>query len=117
MTCGVWQQRPESTGFVHARSRDPFEKPQVQPNYLAAEVDRRVLVAGMRLGRDLLRTSSLRLYLDREVAPEDTLQTDDELLDFARRNGTTVYHNWHGSNGSTNRSDSRGRSHTSGTRP
>ena len=29
MTCGVWQQRPESTGFVHARSSDPFENPRV----------------------------------------------------------------------------------------
>ncbi len=46
----------------------------------------------MRLGRDLLHTSPLRPYLDHDVAPGDALQTDDELLDFARRNGTTVYH-------------------------
>ena len=63
-----------------------------QPNYLAAEIDCHILLAGMRLGRDLLHTSPLRPYLDHDVAPGDALQTDDELLDFARRNGTTVYH-------------------------
>ena len=34
MTCGVWQHRPESTGFVRARSSDPFQDPIIQPNYL-----------------------------------------------------------------------------------
>ena len=43
MTCGVWQHRPESTGYVRARSADPFEDPIIQPNYLADPMDRRVL--------------------------------------------------------------------------
>ncbi len=49
MTCGAWQYRPESVGHVRAVSADPFEDPLIQPNYLAAEGDRRVLLAGMRL--------------------------------------------------------------------
>ena len=70
-----------------------FENPRVQPNYLAAEIDCHILPRGRcRLGRDLLHTSPLRPDLDHDVAPGDALQTDDELLDFARRNGTTVYH-------------------------
>ncbi len=92
MTCGVWQERPESTGYVRARSADPFEAPIIQPNYLAEERDRRVLLAGMRLARALMRTSSLAPYFDRETAPGDDVQTDDDFLDFARRQGTTVYH-------------------------
>ncbi|MDD1791764.1 GMC family oxidoreductase N-terminal domain-containing protein [Enterovibrio sp. ZSDZ42] len=92
MTTGVWQERPESTGFVRARSSNPFDTPIVQPNYLANEKDQQVLLAGMRLARRLMRTSTLAPYFDHETAPGDDVQTDEELLDFARKNGTTVYH-------------------------
>ena len=34
MTCGVWQMRPESRGYVRARSPDPDDPPAIQPNYL-----------------------------------------------------------------------------------
>ncbi|MBS0540513.1 MAG: GMC family oxidoreductase N-terminal domain-containing protein, partial [Proteobacteria bacterium] len=36
MTIASWQQRPDSIGYVHAKSADPFEAPTIQPNYLAA---------------------------------------------------------------------------------
>jgi choline dehydrogenase len=92
MTCGVWQHRPESTGYVRARSSDPFEDPAIQPNYLAHPTDRAVLLAGMKLARRLLRTPELAPYFDHESLPGDGAQTDDELLDFARRYGSTAYH-------------------------
>jgi choline dehydrogenase len=92
MTCGVWQHRPESTGYVRARSTDPFEDPAIQPNYLADPMDRRVLLAGMKLARKLLRTPELAQYFDHETLPGDRAQGDDELLDFARQYGSTSYH-------------------------
>jgi choline dehydrogenase len=92
MTCGVWQHRPESTGYVRARSTDPFEDPAIQPNYLADPMDRRVLLAGMKLARRLLRTPELAEYFDHETLPGDRAQGDDELLDFARQYGSTSYH-------------------------
>ena len=54
MTVASWQQRPESRGYVRARSADPFAPPIIQTNYLVAELDRRVVVAGMKLARRLL---------------------------------------------------------------
>ncbi|HET6182609.1 MAG TPA: GMC family oxidoreductase N-terminal domain-containing protein [Acetobacteraceae bacterium] len=92
MTCGVWQHRPESTGYVRARSADPFEDPAIQPNYLADPMDRRVLLAGMKLARRLLRTSALAPWFDHESLPGERVQSDDELLDFARHYGSTAYH-------------------------
>jgi len=92
MTCGAWQHRPESAGHVRARSADPFEDPAIQPNYLADPMDRRVLLAGMKLARRLLRTPALAQYFDHETLPGDRVQSDDELLDFARRYGSTSYH-------------------------
>ena len=92
MTCGVWQHRPESTGYVRARSADPFEDPAIQPNYLAHPSDRAVLLAGMKLARRLLRSPVLAAWFDHESLPGERVQSDDELLDFARRYGSTSYH-------------------------
>ena len=92
MTCGAWQQRPESRGHVRLRSASPQEAPLVQPNYLDHETDRRVLVAGIRLARRFLNTPALAPYLDSEELPGADAQTDAELLDFARTRGSTVYH-------------------------
>ena len=92
MTCGVWQHRPESTGFVRARSSDPFDDPVIQPNYLTDANDRRVLLAGMKLARRLLHTPELAHYFESDELPGPEVQTDDELMDYARQYGSTAYH-------------------------
>ena len=60
MTAGVWPHRPESMGYVRARSADPFDDPAIQPNYLSDPMDRRVLLGGMRLARRLLQHAGAR---------------------------------------------------------
>ena len=92
MTCGVWQHRPQSTGFVHAQSKDPFEAPLVQPNYLDHEDDRRVLLDGMRLARQLLKTQALSQYSDGESMPGVQVERDDELMDYIHRYAVSSYH-------------------------
>ena len=92
MTCGVWQHRPESTGYVRAHSTDPFEDPIIQPNYLSDPMDRRVLVAGLKLARRLLHTPELAPYFDGDVLPGPEVQSDDEFLGYAREYGSTAYH-------------------------
>jgi choline dehydrogenase len=92
MTIASWQQRPDSTGYVRARSADPFEAPVIQPNYLALESDRRVLLAGMKLARRLLGSQPLSKYYDREEFPGADKQTDDDLLTAAKQRGTTTFH-------------------------
>lgn len=92
MTIASWQQRPESKGHVRARSADPFEAPLIDPNYLAEEVDRRVLLGAMKLARSLLRTKPLEPYFEREDFPGPGVQSDDELLGAAKERGTTTFH-------------------------
>jgi choline dehydrogenase len=92
MTCGVWQHRPESTGYVRARSTDPFADPIIQPNYLADPMDRQVLVSGMKIARGLLHTPELAPYFDGDTLPGPDVQSDDEYLDYARHYGSTAYH-------------------------
>ncbi|NBR39236.1 MAG: choline dehydrogenase [Alphaproteobacteria bacterium] len=91
-TLATWQQRPESLGYIRARSSDPFDKPVIQPNYLADEEDQRVILAGIKLSRRLMHTAPLAPYFDYEAYPGKEVQGDDELLDIARQRSTTVYH-------------------------
>ena len=92
VTVAPWQQRPESTGYVRACSADPFQAPVIQPNYLQHETDQRVLVRGLRLARRLLATQALAPFMVAEEQPGPHVNSDDELLDFARQRGTTVFH-------------------------
>ena len=92
VTAGAWQHRPESKGWVRARSADVWDDPEIQPNYLSDPMDRRVHLGGMRLLRRMLSTPELGAFLEAETLPGPAAQSDDELLDFAYRNGSTTYH-------------------------
>ncbi len=92
MTVASWQQRPESRGTVRARSADPFDAPIINPNYLAEEIDRRVLLGAMKLARGLLQSRPLAPYFEREDFPGPNVQSDDELLGAAKERGTTTFH-------------------------
>ncbi|WP_149540319.1 GMC family oxidoreductase [Siccirubricoccus phaeus] len=92
VTAGAWQHRPESHGWVRARSTDVFEDPEINPNYLSDPMDRQVHLGGMRLLRRMLNTPELSRFLDAETLPGPKVQSDDELLDFAKKNGSTTYH-------------------------
>ncbi|GLR77761.1 GMC family oxidoreductase N-terminal domain-containing protein (plasmid) [Azospirillum oryzae] len=92
MTCGCWQMRPRSRGSVAIRSRDPREAPAIRPRYLSDPADQRATVAGLRFGRRLCRAQALAGYREAEMVPGPAVESDDELLDYARRNGSTVYH-------------------------
>jgi choline dehydrogenase len=92
MTVASWQQRPESRGYVRIRSSDPFAPPIIQTNYLAAELDRRVIVGGMKLARNLLKSAPLSPYYAYEDFPGPNINTDDEFLAAATERGTTTFH-------------------------
>jgi choline dehydrogenase len=92
VTVASWQQRPESRGYVRARSADPFDAPIIQTNYLTAELDRRVIVAGMKLARRLLKSAPLAPYYAYEDFPGEGVQSDDEFLAAATQRGTTTFH-------------------------
>ena len=77
---------------MRIRSADPAEAPEIQPNYLTAEKDQRVLLAAIRAARQILATPEMALYYEREELPGANVTTDDELLDFARHYGSSSYH-------------------------
>jgi len=92
LTGGPWQMRPRSRGYVEAVSSRPGDPPKINPRYLTEESDRRAVVGGLKFVRRIFNAPALQPYVGEERLPGAQVQTDDELLDYARRNGNTVYH-------------------------
>lgn len=92
MTFSVCHLRPQSRGEILLRSADPTEYPRIRPNYLHAQEDCRVAIEAVRLTRRLATTEPLVALVEQELAPGDAVQSDEQCLDFARRNGTSIYH-------------------------
>jgi choline dehydrogenase len=84
--------RPRSTGSVHVDPAAPDSALVVDPGYLGNDQDLAETIRGVRLIRRLLRAPSLARCVEREVRPESTLDSDEELADFVRNTGQTSYH-------------------------
>ncbi|CAB3746661.1 choline dehydrogenase [Burkholderia puraquae] len=91
-TYSICQLRPESRGTVRIRTDDARDAPSIQPNYLDTERDRRTTVAGVRFARRVAATEPMAPLMKREVRPGADAQTDDELLEFCREYGQTIFH-------------------------
>jgi choline dehydrogenase len=93
LSAGAWQMRPLSRGYVEAKSNRPGDMPAINPRYLAEEeADRRAIIGGLRFARRMFDAPALKQLVREESLPGEHVQTDDELLDYARRNGSTCYH-------------------------
>jgi choline dehydrogenase len=88
----ICQLRPASRGSVRIKSADPTHSPAIQPCYLTAGADRTCMVAGMKLLRHVMRKRAFKRHIVDELAPRREVQTDADYLEFARREGSTVFH-------------------------
>jgi choline dehydrogenase len=86
LTMSICQLRPESRGHIRIRSTE------MQPNYLATDLDRRTAVAGMKAARAIAVSSVMRPCIKREVKPGPDARDDAALLEFCRNNGATIFH-------------------------
>ena len=84
--------RPESRGSITIQSADPLQHPAIEPNYLSAENDIRVLRAGIKISREVVGQSALDPYRGAELLPGPEVKTDAEIDAFIRQNSETLYH-------------------------
>ncbi|MCV2885117.1 choline dehydrogenase [Aestuariibacter sp. AA17] len=83
---------PKSRGSIQLRSSDPQHAPVIDPNYLAHEDDRKVMIDGVRKARAILNAPEFTQYLPREVTPGKDKQSDEDILAFLRQHAETIYH-------------------------
>jgi choline dehydrogenase len=91
-TASVCQLRPESRGSLKIRSPDPSMAPEIRINYLASETDRTAFIDGIRILRDILARPALKPFVTSEAYPGADTVSDEDILDFCRKTGSTVYH-------------------------
>ena len=92
MTVAVCPVRPDSRGTIMAKSPDPFAPAVITPNYLSDPNDQRVLNAGMRITRNIFAAPAIAQNSEAEILPGPSVTSDDELADYSRRFGTTIFH-------------------------
>ncbi len=92
MTVAVCPVRPDSRGTIMAKSPDPSAPPVITPNYLSDPNDQRVLNAGMRVTRNIFAAPAMAEHSEAETLPGPSVTSDDELADYARQFGTTIFH-------------------------
>ncbi len=91
-TASVCQLRPESRGEIRLKSARSEDYPAIHPNYLASETDRETLVAGIRIARQIAAQPPLAGKISEEHRPGSGIESDAELLEWARNTATTIYH-------------------------
>ena len=91
-TMSVCQLQPTSRGTVRIRSTNALEPPAMQPRYLSTAEDRATLVAGIRLARRLASTRAMQPFVAGEYRPGAEAVSDDDLLEFAKDTGGTIFH-------------------------
>lgn len=91
-TTSVCQLRPESRGRIRLTSSDPRAYPAIHPNYLATETDRRTIVEGIKIARNIAAQEPLISKITEEFRPGRDAQDDAALLEWARNSATTIYH-------------------------
>ena len=84
--------RSESTGSIHIGSGDSKSPPKIHFNFLSAEYDRQVTLAGMKIVREIMDATPMASIRGTEIAPGPALQKDDELLNWVRETAETTYH-------------------------
>ncbi|WP_255197104.1 GMC family oxidoreductase [Halorarius litoreus] len=92
LSVGATQLRPESRGRISLSSADPFDHPNIDPNYCTEEKDMEVLVEGVKQGREILQASPFDDHRGREVWPGEDVETDSEIREHVRETAHTVYH-------------------------
>lgn len=91
-TVTLWQCHPLSRGAIGIRSADPAEAPVIRPNYLSHDRDRKVMVEGVGIARDIFNMGAFRDLWDAEIVPGPSVKTGEDILDCIRNNAGTVFH-------------------------
>lgn len=86
--------RARSQGVVRLRDADPATPPRIDFRYFTDPEghDERVMLAGIKLAREIARQPALGPWIARELAPGPDVIDDTALSAYVRSTANTVYH-------------------------
>ncbi len=82
----------DARGSVRIVSADPATHPALRFNYLSTDQDRREWVEAIAVARAILNQPALAPYNGGEISPGPGVRTDEEVLDWVRRDAETALH-------------------------
>jgi len=85
--------RPQSVGRVWLKSSNPLDSLNIQANYLTADYDMKVLLAGIKLGREIVATKAFDEIRGAELIPGIGIGDDEQKLRKYIRD--TCITDWH----------------------
>ncbi|CAN0653499.1 choline dehydrogenase [Nitratireductor aquimarinus] len=88
----VGPMRSRSRGAIRLRSGDAWDKPEIRFNYMSHPQDWSDFRHCIRLTREIFSQDAFTPYRGREIAPGDSVQSDDELDAFIRDHAESAYH-------------------------
>jgi choline dehydrogenase len=83
---------PQSRGTVEIRNGDFRVAPAIRFNFLERGQDLRIMVQGLKMLRRIAEQTPLKNFIEEEMSPSPKVQTDVELGDFVRKNGSSNLH-------------------------
>ncbi|MGH2680009.1 MAG: choline dehydrogenase [Actinomycetota bacterium] len=82
----------DARGSVKIVSADPRVHPALRFNYLSTEQDRREWVEAIQVARRILSQPAFGPFDGGELSPGPAVRTDEQVLDWVRRDGETALH-------------------------
>src|SRR5690606_1907755 len=82
-TVHVCQLRPESRGYIGLKSTNPADHALIQPNYLEAEYDRKVMRDGVRIVREIISQRAMDAYRGPEDRKSTRLNSSHVTISYA----------------------------------
>jgi choline dehydrogenase len=79
-------------GSVKILSTDPRAHPALRFNYLSTDPDRREWIESIQVARRILSQPAFAPYDGGELSPGPEVETDEQVLDWVRRDGETALH-------------------------
>lgn len=81
-----------SRGSVRIKSPDVHVKPELRLNYLSTPEDRKEWVEAIAAARKILAQPAFKEFDGGEISPSPAVATDEQILDWVRKDGETAYH-------------------------
>ena len=86
------QCRPYSKGEINIASDNYKDAALIDPKYLSDDRDKKEIIESVKLINNIVNTKALKDITIKQVLPENTNPSDDEIFDYFVDNCGSIYH-------------------------